>query len=310
MYSIAKIEELIILSESTLTLYKQELNENPNSIFCESMVRNTTERIVELKSNLSFEKKRRETEIIDLRLKGKLASVGKLPLDLLGDFARRLADAFVELGRQSQFGNKGGANRIKQIKSTIDLRFEKLMPGSTHIIITGKNNPDLFGNSILESALVNTFEFLNAETAETLLDKSNKVGGAAIKKINKVLSLSVNNELEFDLDWQAPNMNDFHWSGDAKRIKSISNSISKIKINDVEEFEIIGKIITLSLKEIIEIQEGEKNYKINYSLNQLESIKKLQIGDMYTLICKKRSSVNELTGQERISYHLDNIIED
>lgn len=308
MYSIAKIEELIRFAESTLIRYEKELNQNPKSLFCKGMVLITSQRLAELRNNIVFEKQKREKEIIDLRLKGKLARVGKLPLELLGGFAKNLSETFIEIGRQNQFGNKTGKNYTNQIKNSIDLRFDRIVAGSTHIIITGKTNPDLFGNSILENSLENTFELLNA-TSDQLLDVSNKIGGSGIKKVNKIMALAVDNDLEFDLEWEAPNTKVFKWFGDTEKIKSIFNSISKVQIDDPLDVEIQGKIITLSLKGIIEIKEDDKKmYKINYPLSMLEKVKSHQIGDLCTIICSQKSSKNKITEEEKISFELKEII--
>lgn len=79
MYSIERIEELLANSEDTLLKYEHLLKGHPNSLFNRGIVKNTLEQMVELRSNLAFEKQKREKEIIDIRLKGKVANVGKLP---------------------------------------------------------------------------------------------------------------------------------------------------------------------------------------------------------------------------------------
>ncbi|MBZ4043855.1 hypothetical protein [Flavobacterium hibisci] len=69
MYSIERIEELLANSEDTLLKYENLLKSNPNSLFNKGMVKNTLEQMIELRSNLAFEKQKREKEIIDIRLK-------------------------------------------------------------------------------------------------------------------------------------------------------------------------------------------------------------------------------------------------
>lgn len=84
MYSIERIEELLANSEDTLLKYENLLKDNPNSLFNKGMVKNTLEQMVELRSNLAFEKQKREKEIIDIRLKGKVAKVGKSAFRFIG----------------------------------------------------------------------------------------------------------------------------------------------------------------------------------------------------------------------------------
>ena len=308
MYSIERIEELLANSEDTLLKYENLLKGNPNSLFNKGMVKNTLEQMVELRSNLAFEKQKREKEIIDIRLKGKVAKVGKLPLDLLGEFAKSLSDCIIESSRKYQYGNKGGAKILTSIKNTVDLRFDRLVPGSTHILVTGNNSPDLFGNSMIENALINTFELLNVHNDSELMDKSEKYGGAGIKKLNKILNLSINNHLEFDLEWSSPNSKVFKWEGNFDRIKQLNNSISKIETITPEEIEISGTLVMQSLKGQLEIEDNDgKLFKVSFPMSFLEKIKEFQIGEDFSATIIKNTLKNSITKEEKASFELTTI---
>lgn len=308
MYSIERIEELLANSEDTLLKYENLLKDNPNSLFNKGMVKNTLEQMVELRSNLAFEKQKREKEIIDIRLKGKVAKVGKLPLDLLGEFAKSLSDCIIESSRKYQYGNKGGAKILTSIKNTVDLRFDRLVPGSTHILVTGNNSPDLFGNSMIENALINTFELLNVHNDSELMDKSEKYGGAGIKKLNKILNLSINNHLEFDLEWSSPNSKVFKWEGNFDRIKQLNNSISKIETITPEEIEISGTLVMQSLKGQLEIEDNDgKLFKVSFPMSFLDKIKEFQIGEGFSATIIKNTLKNSITKEEKASFELTTI---
>lgn len=308
MYSIERIEELLANSEDTLLKYENLLKSNPNSLFNKGMVKNTREQITELRSNLAFEKQKREKEIIDIRLKGKVAKVGKLPLDLLGEFAKSLSDCIIESSRKYQYGNKSGTKILSSIKETVDLRFDRLVPGSTHILVTGNSSPDLFGNSIIENALINTFELLNVHNDSELMDKSEKYGGAGIKKLSKILNLSINNHLEFDLEWSSPNSKVFRWEGNFDRIKQLNNSISKIETITPEEIEISGTLVMQSLKGQIEIEDNEgKLLKVSFPMSFLEKIKEFQIGENFSAVIIKNTLKNGITKEEKASFELKEI---
>ncbi len=308
MYSIERIEELLANSEDTLLKYENLLKDNPNSLFNKGMVKNTLEQMVELRSNLAFEKQKREKEIIDIRLKGKVAKVGKLPLDLLGEFAKSLSDCIIESSRKYQYGNKGGAKILTSIKNTVDLRFDRLVPGSTHILVTGNNSPDLFGNSMIENALINTFELLNVHNDSELMDKSEKYGGLGIKKLNKILNLSINNHLEFDLEWSSPNSKVFKWEGNFDRIKQLNNSISKIETITPEVIEISGTLVMQSLKGQLEIEDNDgKLFKVSFPMSFLEKIKEFQIGEDFSATIIKNTLKNSITKEEKASFELTTI---
>lgn len=309
MYSIERIEELIKNSEGTLAKYEILLKNNPNNLFYKGIVKNTGELLIELRHNLAFEKQKREKEIIDIRLKGKVAKVGKLPLDLLGEFAKSISDCIIESSRKYQFGNKASSKILTTVKNTVDLRFDRLVPGSTHILITGNSSPDLFGNSMIENALVNTFELLAVENDSDLLEKSNKYGGNGIKKLNKILNLSINNNLEFDLEWSAPNTKIFKWEGSSERIKQLSNSISKIESTIPEEIEVSGTLVMQSLKGQLEIQvEDGKLLKVQFPMSFLEKVKEFQIGDDFSSIVLKNTLKNNITQEEKVSLELKKIL--
>ncbi|MBZ4042104.1 hypothetical protein [Flavobacterium hibisci] len=244
------------------------------------------------------------------RLKGKVANVGKLPLDLLGEFAKSLSDCIIESSRKYQYGNKGGAKILALIKNTVDLRFDRLVPGSTHILVTGNNSPDLFGNSMIENALINTFDLLNVHNDSELMDKSEKYGGAGIKKLNKILNLSISNHLEFDLEWSSPNSKIFKWEGNFDRIKQLNNSISKIETVTPEEIEISGTLVMQSLKGQLEIDDNEgKTFKVLFPMSFLEKIKEFQIGESFSAVIIKNTLKNSITKEEKVSFELMEIIE-
>lgn len=305
MYSIERIEELLANSENTLLKYEHLLKGNSNNLFNKGIVKNTLEQMVELRSNLAFEKQKREKEIIDIRLKGKVAQVGKLPLHLLGEFAKSLSDCIIESSRKYQYGNKAGAKIVDTIKNTIDLRFDRLVPGSTHILVTGNSSPDLFGNSMIENALINTFELLNVHNDSELMDKSEKYGGAGIKKLNKILSLSISNHLEFDLEWSSPNSKVYKWEGNFDKIKQLNSSISKIETIIPEEIEISGTLVMQSLKGQLEIEDNEhKLFKVSFPMLFLAKIKEYKIGENFSAVISKNTLKNSVTKEEKTSFEL------
>jgi hypothetical protein len=308
MYSIERIEELLSNSEDTLLKYENLLKSNPNSVFNKGMIKNTLEQITELRSNLAFEKQKREKEIIDIRLKGRVAKVGKLPLDLLGDFAKSLSECIIESSRKYQYGNKTGVKTLNSVKETVDLRFDRLVPGSTHILVTGNSSPDLFGNSMIENALINTFELLNVHNDSELMDKSEKYGGTGVKKLSRILDLSINNHLEFDLEWSSPNRKVYRWEGNSDKIKQLSNSISKIESIAPEKIEISGTLVMQSLKGQLEIEDSEgKLLKVSFPMSFLEKIKEFQIGENFSAVIIKNILKNNITKQEKASFELTEI---
>lgn len=305
MFRIARIEELITYSESTLNTYQAVLAESPNSFFAKGMVKNTTERLSELRENLALEKRLREKEVITLRLMGKAAKLGRLSLELLGDFSKHFSSYINQAGSYYQFGNNVSTQRLNTVKNTIDLKFERLIPGSTKILITGNTNPDLFGNSIIEEALLNSFNLLNANNPDELFEATNKVGTRSITALSKLLNTSINNDLEFELDWQSPNNKTYQWTGEKETLKKITHSISNIKPKDPTTVNFIGNLYSASLKGFIEIKEEDaRPIKILFPNEMLESIKSFAIGELCEGSYEKKTLVNSVTSTETSTYYL------
>lgn len=307
MSKIAKIEMLLSYANDTVNKYQDMLRDKPDSIFAKGMLKNTSEQIVELKANLSFEKKLREKEIIDFRLNGKGIHFGILDLKIFGQITTLINDTFIELARKTNFGARTGGAKV--VANIINLNFETLMPGSTHVVVSANTAPDLFGNSIIEETLKNTFAFLES-TNENILEQAKNLGGNGIKKLNGLFEYCIKSNLEFDFEWNSPNEQPYKWQGKTENLKKISQTISNIRENLIEDIEIEGIIITLSLKGHLELKSEteEKNYTIRYPLELVESVKVLNLGDNIHLKAQKKSIINTATGQEKIDFELQSFL--
>jgi hypothetical protein len=161
---------------------------------------------------------------------------------------------------------------------------------------------------MIENALINTFELLNVHNDSELMDKSEKYGGLGIKKLNKILNLSINNHLEFDLEWSSPNSKVFKWEGNFDRIKQLNNSISKIETITPEVIEISGTLVMQSLKGQLEIEDNDgKLFKVSFPMSFLEKIKEFQIGEDFSATIIKNTLKNSITKEEKASFELTTI---
>jgi hypothetical protein len=309
MFSIERLEKLIQNAQETLGIYEVNLLKEPNSLFNKGMVKNTKNQLDELQANLVFEKQRRFKEIIYLRLKGMPAKVGTMPLELFGKFSSAFSACVHEASRRVQYGPKTSKLKIDYIKNMLDVRFERLIPGSTQLLISAKTSPDLFGHSILEEGLKNIFSVLNVESEPDLLEVSGKYGAEGIKCLDKMLTIGIENHLELDLTWVAPNNTDYVWQGTKDKLKILHTSLSKITVLQPEEIAFEGVLLTQSLKGHIEIKDDldSKVKSISFSKEQLDSIKSLQIGDTCQGIFSKTITQNTAIGTEKVGYELVSI---
>ena len=309
MYSVSKLEEMIKMSEDTLLRYETDLTANPGSLFARGMVKNTREQLDEFRGNLIFEKRLREKEVVELRFKGSKAQAGRLPLELLGTFAKQFSEALIEVGKHFQFGTGSKRGGTDLIRKSTEITFERLVPGSTRVFVTGTTNPDLFGNSIFEQSMHSVMGLLAAEQPEQIMSGAGNVGRSGVKKLNQLLQSTLKGDLEMDISWTTPEQNTILWKGTTQALQKLSNTISKITEGTPDKVEITGKLISQSLKGKLEVEGNDMSYyRVSFPNSLLEAVRVHQIGEECTMKLTKRIIKNTVTGEVKLSYELDSII--
>lgn len=299
--NIEQLNELIASLDS-------ELKESPKD-FSLSLKRNSfVNQLEDLQQQLYQENLKREKEIIQIRLIGNSASFGTLPLNIVGGITTNFSQSIQNTSKYIQFGKKSGKKRDRIIKETIDLRLENIGRGSTIFYVSGKTSPDLFGESILQNSLENTFNFFNSETPDDVANNISNVGGNSLKYISRFLKELTEDELECDLKWNSPDEREFIWYGKKEKILSLYNTINKMEISEPEEIEFEGELITISAKGKFEIETiDKKRFFGTFSIDLLEKMKEFHIRDYCQGIITKTTIYNALTDKEKIEYNLTHI---
>ncbi len=308
MQKIARIEGLLTSATNLLRSYETKLRDEPDNFFYQGLVKNTREHIEELTIELVQEKSNRDIEILELRLIGKAAKYGTLPLDILGKLTTQLSDAIIYSSKQIRSGSKQSASALQEVKRTLDLRFAGTASGSTRIYITGQTSPDLFGDSLIEKSFENTFSLLNANSSEELLESASKCGTQSLRNLKKFLSTVDSNALEIDIVWDSASDKTFSWEGDKEKIQTMTNSLSNIIVESPKEHEIEAVLITSSLKGTFEVKDKDKKiYRGRYPTKILEQIKEIRIGDDCYCLIEETCTSNRTTNQKKYSYLLKSI---
>lgn len=251
---------------------------------------------------------KREKEIIELRLIGQTASFGSIPLEFVGGLTNNFSRAIFNTSKFIKYGSKGGKRREKLIEQTIDLRFEGVGRGSTIFYLSGKTNPDLFGNSIIQKALENTFDLFNSEEPDEMVEKVGDIGPSSVKFISRFLNELSNDNLNIDIKWQSPDNKEFTWKGNSENITRLYNSLNQMDISKPEDFEFEGELITISSKGKFELLTKEDKHIIGkFSDDLLEKMKEFHIGDECKGVISKVTIYNPLTDKEKIEYNLKKI---
>jgi len=301
MSHIEQLEPLIAQLEANLKA-------SPNNFAIKLELSSLVNQITDLREQLYRDNLKREKEIIELRLIGQTANYGSIPLDFVGGITINFSSAIFNTSKFVKFGSKGGKKRVKIVQDTVDLRLEGIGRGSTVFFLSGRTSPDLFGNSIVQDALKNTFELFQANNSDELTDKIGAVGVESIKYISKFLNELSNDDLEIDLKWHSPDDRELIWEGRKENISRLFNSLNQITISQPVDIDFEGELITISSKGKFEIQTSEHMHLLGqFSNDLLEKMKKFHIGDYCKGIIAKTTIYNPLTDKEKVEYNLKTI---
>lgn len=308
MASIKKISENIEQLSKMLAVSFSILDKDRNNFAEQLTINNIKNQIEELQHLLYEENLRREKEVVQLRLIGKVARFGTLPLHLVGGLTDSFSSAVFSTSKYRQFGKKGGKKVDKIVNDTINLKLEGVGKGSTIFYLSANTSPDLFGNSIIQTSLDNIFTLIGSETPEQLIDNISYVGANSIKYYSDFFKELNKDDLELELRWHTPTENIKEWYGTKDKILTLYNTLNSIKLSEPEEIEFTGEIITLSTKGKFEILSADKERFIGSFSNELmESMKQLHIGQFSKGVMLKTTIFNPATNKEKHEYSLKEI---
>jgi hypothetical protein len=261
----------------------------------------------DLRAQLSLAMSLREKEIVEIAL-DESENPGTISLRLLSRIAGDFGQAVHQAGRFIKHGTFRGPVPA-DISQTMDLRLADLAAASTHLFITGKTNPDIYGNSLVEDSLRNTFHVLQSESAEQLTDAVAAIGYSATAALKRLLKDVSRDNHSLAITWKTPGDVELSWEGDPDKMLSLAESLEAFSRVEPEEIKIEGKVITVSLRDplIIEADSGE-TYSAAASLEAMPSIQETTPGMRRTAVLLKNVVRNKATGREKVTYTLLRLI--
>lgn len=308
MSSIRRIKSNLENLEKLIQDLENNLKKNPNDFSLKLKHNALDNQVQDLRDQLYQENLKREKEIIQIRLIGPEADFGTMPLESVGGITTNFSKSIYKTSKYLKFGKKGGKKRERIIKNTVDLRLEDIGRGSTIFYVSGKTSPDLFGESILQNSLENTFGLFNSQSPDDITDNISNVGNGSLKYISKFLRELNEDHLECDLKWNSPDGKEFEWKGDREKILSLYNTINTITISEPEIIEFEGELITISAKGKFELYTVEKQRIVgNFSNDLLPKMEEFHIRDYCKGVLEKTTIFNPITDKEKIEYNLISI---
>lgn len=293
------------LNQEITNLSLKFLDDLNNSIL-QTQIENLKTEVQSLQKEIIDFNNRRNKEVISLRLIGSIAKNGTFPLISVGGITNSFANAISKTSQYLQYGNKGGKKIEKILSENIDLRLEALGQGSTVFYISAKTNPDLFGNSIIQNSLDSSFDLLSSEDSNELLEKIENVGVESAKYFKNFFGEIIKDDLEIEIIWEDYNFITKKWFGSKHKLLQFYNTFDTINTSEPEHLVDEFEIITLSLKNKIEVRNiiTDKIIPIKYSNNLMEYIKTLHVGDIININYSKTTIINNATQIEKFEYNL------
>lgn len=306
MESINKLKDNIQFLQKEINKLESSLSVDPNNFAYKLQIDSDKSEVQNLQKEIYNFNLRRRKEIVALRLKGHIARKGSFPLELVGGITNTFSDALYKTSQYLQYGKKGGKKIEQFLKSSLDIRLEAVGAGSTIFYVSAKTSPDLFGNSIIQHSLENTFDLFSSKNENELMENMEKVGVKSSKHFSKFLGELVKDDLELEIKWESPDYEVKTWFGDRETIRMFHNTFNHIEISEPENFEFLAEFITLSLKNRIEVRDLEENkiYSVKYPTSFMDAIKGFHVGESHTIVVGKTIILNTVTKDEKLEYNL------
>jgi hypothetical protein len=307
MNNIAYLEKHISEVSTLIESGRDKLSENPESMACSLSLVSLGKRLEELQHELHQEKEARELEIVEVRLKGKLAGFGSLPLRVLSELSRHLSDTLQKTSYKRWRGKETSGYLPKELIGLLDLRLAGIGPGSTKLYISGATNPNLFGESLMEDTLTGTFDLLEAERPEDLDNAITEYSSGGVTSLVRFLDTLNKHELEADVSWRTPSSQLISWNGTSQKINKLWLTLKQTEFLDPERISVSGEVVTLSSKGRGKLEmrdEHGREFSCKIPTRLSEAMKALKLGQRIECEIEKETHYNESTGFERSSFSL------
>jgi hypothetical protein len=259
--------------------------------------------LADLRDQLRQELLIRQKEVVEVCL-GETLDPGTIKLNLLGRVSKHFSSAVEHAARFVQRGTHRGP-MPNDIINTMDLRLAVLAGGSTRLLVTGNTAPDLFGRSILEESLKEAFAILTAEDADHLTEAVALIGSTGARAIKDLLHDVANAGLPLTIRWETPEEAELIFSGVPEQLYELAQSLDAFAEMPPVDVPIVGRIITVSLREPFEIESDDGEiYSAVVPGDLLVTMETVNVGKRATAMLHKNILHNRVTGAEKITYVL------
>lgn len=277
----------------------------PDNVFYRLTYEQATTHAALLLLDILAAQQQREQEIVKVRLIGKSAVRGTLPLDTLSLVTGSFSDTIQRISRYTVVGEKQTKKVEEEVSRRLDLRLASVASGSTRLFISGQTSPNLFGYSLLNTALDRTFDLLEAPAPAALLDQVPAVGHHSIVALKRYLKGLHDCGLEAEMRWDTPGETFRSWYGDKRRLVALGNMLGRVATEAPVTLSFTGTVISLSLKGVVELADDQRGHlKAHYFDALLPAIQRVHVGQQCQGTLVKQTLVHTTTNLRKASYTL------
>lgn len=301
-----KLSEKIESANLLLNETRESLKKHPNDFSSKLELQSLEYHIEELQTQLRYEKLVRDREVVEFRLKGRVAERGTIPLDVLADIAKHLSGSLHSLAYRLKKGFDPKSRIPKEVIRSLNLQLAGMGYGSTKLYLSATLNPNLFGYSLIEDSLKKTFKVFSSQTPQELTDSVSEIGPRSARNLNKLLKALSRNDLEADLSWVDPQDKKHEWEGSAQSILQIANTLDTVISTFKESIEVFGEVMMLHKKGRFEIRSSENDitYRGHFPTDIVEKVTKIRVGEYAVANIEIETTTNKTTGYEKTAYTL------
>lgn len=257
----------------------------------------------DLQQQLRAEKELRKHEVIELLFEGRRAIAGMMPVYVFS----RAVSAFADAVHASAQKLKTGA-RVKRLSpaivSELNLQLADVLPGSSRLLFRGNLNPDLFGASLLEDALDQTFSILTYEDEDALGAAVASAGIRSARGLREMLGVAYSAGMALCVDWERPDGERFRWEGSNNRVGHIASMLGTFSAREPERLELFAHVVALSLRGRFELATVDRIIAGEVPRGAIEQIRAVHVGDRVRASVERIVVVNTVTGTEKSDYRL------
>jgi len=218
-------------------------------------------------------------ELMDLRFIGPRAN-GSISLDAFIKIADSLSRAWKAAAYRIRHGLS--EERIgREIADILNLKLAGIAGGSTRVLVTGNATSDLFGESLLQSTLQQTFRLLTA-TDEEFYDAVDAVGGKAAHHIGNAMREIRAAGMTAEFTWHSP-IGKYSWQGNSDEIIRIKKLLVAVAEPVIYEEKISGSVARIADTGKLELRTSDGKVLIRFPFDLTEKVQHLSIAKPTTL---------------------------